>query len=597
MTDTTRNPTMADVVSYISEADSIAESYKLRVLAALRRCKRLAQYQPAPLELIPADLPSFEKKWGEGRVTKIPHGFKTAAHFRTWRSEVRAALAKYHGAAQTTSRAPTPADDWSTLTADLQANAGVADVQLIGVKQVAQRARLSNVMPMDVTHAWLMNQYTTIDTPSKRRSFKLGWELIEKYRNTTSVTLPDLIPFPTMRLTRDVATRVAYPAKLEAELANLIGRLLNGKQGGHRKKHRRTITENTAGLYRQGVSYIYTAAVAIGHIHPDADIGLGELADVGLIEAIIETELDGGHAWQQLAPRTLNSYLTTSKAVFKHAGYDVSQISALIKDFEAFKDAYVMSEARRQWCKDFLHDRHRQRAFFYLPDTCFKRAKPMIERYNDLNPTRKKQAIAWAVAAAASAILTSLPLRAGSLISLEFSGNASTINIRAKGKDVRLTISGSIIKNRHNFEDAILIPKPGGDPKEILTWYIDNVRPLILSGGISDNLRNPDLLFCGIQYGRMKNIWCDATLAAGVDMVPHQVRHAIATVMANEDDADFSLIAALLGISEATVRKNYVFIDQAKKHQRGQNELARIQKNILSKTIPNVNPKPLEGKA
>lgn len=312
---------------------------------------------------------------------------------------------------------------------------------------------------------------------------------------------------------------------------------------------------------------------------------------------MIEAELDGTQPWQQLTSRTLNGYLAGAKAFFKHAGHDVSLISKLTKEFEAFDDAYEMSEPRRQWCKDFLHNRHRQRAFFFLPDTCFKRAKPLIASYHELNPTKQKQAIAWAIAAGAAAILTSLPLRIRSLISLEMAGITSTVNVRARGRDVPVNIAGSIVKNRHVFDDASLTPKPGGNPKEILTWYVDKVRPLILAQGISDNLRNPDLLFCGVGYDRMKDIWCNATLAAGVDMIPHEVRHAIATVMANEDDADFSLIAALLGISEATVRKNYVFIDQAKKHQKGQQELARIQKNILSKKVSDLTLKPLLGEA
>lgn len=591
-----QNATMADVAEYITEAENISGTYRLRLLAAVRRCKRLLQYKQAPLDLIPADLVAFDKLWGTGRVTQIPNGFKTAAHLLTWRSEARSALTKFLGGDQATEKVIDPEDDWTELKRDLEANSGIADVQLIGVEQIAQRARSSGTLPKDVTPEWLKEHYKSFEATSKRRSFKLGWELIEKNRaSVTSIPLPGLLPFPPLRLDRNVAARLPLPPTLAAEMAAVTTRLLKGKSGGHRGKHRKTVKGNTVALYCRSISYLHTAGVALETFGSDEDIGLLDLANPDLFEEVIEAELDGTMPWKKLTARTLNGYMAGAKAVIKHAGHDVVAVGKLVKEFKAFSDAYEMSEARRQWCKDFLHDRHRQRAFFWLPTTCHTRAKPMIANYHDLNPTKQKQAIAWAIAAAAAAILTSLPLRVRSLISLEIAGETSTVNVRGKGRNVPVNIAGSIVKNRHVFDDASLTPKPGGSPKDILTWFADEVRPLILHGGISNRLRNSDLLFCGIGYERMRTIWCDATLAAGVDMTPHQVRHAIATVMANEDDADYSLIAALLGITEATVRKNYVFIDKAKKHEKGQSELARIQNNILSKKLPELMRKPVVG--
>ena len=53
--------------------------------------------------------------------------------------------------------------------------------------------------------------------------------------------------------------------------------------------------------------------------------------------------------------------------------------------------------------------------------------------------------------------------------------------------------------------------------------------------------------------------------------------------MANQKNADYSIIAALLGDTEATVRKNYVFVDQARLHAEGQELLAQIQGHLLMK--------------
>ena len=586
---------IADVVEHVLLTEDFTASYKPRVLAALRKFRRMTQYGQQPLELIAADLEAFDRLWGRGKVTTIPSGFKTVDQFSTWRSEARSGLKSFSAqGSEPPDVLQKPVDDWTTLRVNLT-DVDVAEVQLIGVDMVINGARQVMWQPCDVTQVWLLKQYLTFDSASKRRAFKLGWELIQKHQNAIDVELPQGLPFAPMRKPREQAVRSEMPPKLQEDLTKVSLLFAEGVAGGHRRKHRKQVKENTITFYLRGITYLHTACVTLGHFGPDENVGLSDMANESLIERIIEAELDGAFPWEKIAPSTLYAYVCSCKLAFRRLGLKVEWMNGLLKDFTVFENIKLMSSSRRAWCAEFMQNKSRQRAFFMLPQTLFNRAKPQIAAYRNLNETKKKQALCWAISAAAAAILTSIPLRISTLLALDLGGDVSTVDVRGKGKDVMLTVAGSIVKNDYAFTGVNLTPKLGGNPKEILTWFMDCVRPLILKDGISERLCRPDQLFCGINDERMRRIWVDATLYAGVDMTPHMVRHALATIMANESDPDISLIAALLGDTEATVRKNYIFVEQGRKHLRGQEELSRIQKNILGKAISNADPRTLVG--
>lgn len=586
MNESSPPPSLADVLKFVMASEKYKESYKRRISAAIGKCARLKQYNQQPLDQIPANLALFDLMWGQGKCETIHAGFKTVGQFKIWRSEFRTGLTCFFGEnTQAIDQVVVPNDTWSAIHQTLK-DIGVLDVQLIGVEMVARCARTAGIASFDVTYEWLQEQYLLHTTASKRRAFKLGWELIQLHQAEIEVPLPLGMPFTRLSKERGNAKRVPLPPRLKSDLESISICFGAGIAGGHRRKHRKQVKANTTVTYLSGLTYLYSTGVALGHFQSDQNVGLEDMADPEFIERVIETELDGDFPWERLEASTLYGYMSSCKLAFKRAGLDVGEFNTLINDFKAFENIKLMSPRRRVWCREFLQNKQRQVAFFKLPQTCFDQARFVLSKYQSLSKPQKKQAVAWAVAAAAAAILTSVPLRISTLLALDLGSANSTVNVREKGKDVRLDVSGAIVKNKYTYDGIGLTPKPGGNPKEILSWFINEVRPLILKEGIVNHLRNPDLLFCGINDERMRRIWVDATLLAGVDMTPHMVRHAIATIMANEPDADISLIAALLGDTEATVRKNYIFVEQSRKHQRGQEELVRIQKNALGRSVP-----------
>ncbi|MBI1492695.1 site-specific integrase [Halocynthiibacter styelae] len=258
-------------------------------------------------------------------------------------------------------------------------------------------------------------------------------------------------------------------------------------------------------------------------------------------------------------------------------------MTELIGEYSAFESVKSMAPARRSWCEEFLHDHHKKAAFLSLPNRLFQEAQDAMKAYETGSCHQKRAAIALGLAACASAIWTSLPLRISTLLNLSYGGPEADVQIHGARRGLLLTTPPDIVKNGYSHRYITLTPKQGGDPRKIVEWFVQTVRPHLLERHITPHQRRDDLLFGGVSYARLSSIWRQVTLEAGVPMTPHQVRHALATLMANQKEVDYSIIAALLGDTEATVRKNYVFVDQARLHTEGQKMLAQIQGHLLMK--------------
>lgn len=262
---------------------------------------------------------------------------------------------------------------------------------------------------------------------------------------------------------------------------------------------------------------------------------------------------------------------------------DVTELRDVIRDFAEFENVKAMSRARRNWCEKFLNDPLKQAAFLSLPNALYREARKAMAAYDAGSAHDRASAIALGVAACAAAIWTSLPLRISTLLRLTFGGAKADVQVQDRRTGLVLTIPPDIVKNGYTHPYLTLTAKRGGDPREIVEWFTREVRPRLLQDHVAAHLRRPTLLFGGVSYSRLSSIWRNVSLGAGVPMTPHQVRHALATLMANEPGADYSIIAALLGDTEATIRRNYVFVDQARHHREGQMLLAKLQRNVLLK--------------
>lgn len=570
---------MAQVIRWIETELPFTPAFGKKVMGSVRKMVRLPHYG-VPLDQIPADLKAFDETWGRGPVRGLPAGFKSKGAFSDWRSQVRSALTK--------ALEVTPAvreiqveDEWSQLTDDLRLG-GLPDKKLISVSVLADAARKATLMPVMVSRQWLQDLVDTSDTAGRRRAFQAAVKLIGKYQNMTSIAVSPVFNMD-IHKTRTHCMRAALPSSLASELESWLAERMIGEQVGHHLKRKNACSPERAKAMISGVTYVYTAMLEAELIQPGDACTTDDLKKPELLEEVIILELTGKYPWRKLDPTSLYEYLSNWKLFVKGCQHDPAPLSELIGQFEAFENIKSMSPARRAWCEDFLHDYHKKAALLSLPGRLFQEAQTAMKGYETGSDYQKKSAISLGIAACAAAIWTSLPLRISTLLNLSYGGSEADVQIHGARNGLVLTTPPEIVKNGYSHRYITLTPKQGGDPRKIVEWFVRTVRPHLLDEHIAPHKRRNDLLFGGINYARLSGIWRQATLEAGVPMTPHQVRHALATLMANQKNVDYSIIAALLGDTEATVRKNYVFVDQARLHAEGQQLLAQIQGHLLMK--------------
>lgn len=570
--------TIADVIRWIETEDVFTPAFRKKVLGSLRKMKKLPQYD-RPLDQIEVDLAEFDKVWGRGAVRTLPRGFKSKPQFSDWRSQARSALTRFLDLPKCVVTAG-PEDDWSQVLSDLEA-AGVHEKRLISVMVLAKTARKASITPAAVSRTWLQEIFDAVDTPGQYDSLKAARALIQRNREVITTSISPDFAIPIKKSTTHCA-RLDLTPQFADEVAVWREKFIRGIRKGHRGKKRKSAhSPQRADQVLRGVTYVYTAMVTAGLLDPGRDPSVSDMLDPDALNELIERELTGEFPWRKLEVTTLFEYLNNYKLFTRGCGHSAEALAEVIGDFSEFENVKAMSTARRDWSETFMLDTQKQAAFFGLPKSLFGRAKKAMLSYETGSQYDKDTAIALGIAACAAAIWTSLPLRISTLLRLTHGGEKSDVQIHGNRHGLVVTTPPDIVKNGYSHRYITLTSKPGGNPREIVGWFVREVRPLLLKHHIVSHLRDPDLLFGGVSYARLSSIWRSATLEAGVPMTPHQVRHAIATVMANQPGADYSIIAALLGDTEATIQKNYAVIDQAKKSAEGQHLLAQIHGNLL----------------
>jgi hypothetical protein len=574
--------TFEDVRNFILTEDCHAASYKRKLVG---RLSSYARKSNRTLAAIPADLDLFEKEFGKGRSELIPTGYKTKRQANTAASEIRSALKAYLASRLVNDDETQQAenDDWDTVLASL-VSIGVQKQPLIGVRALIKACRDAGRQPHAVTHNFLMDIIRRSVTAGAYQAIQNGWALIELHADEISkrVVLPQEMPLPSLAKTRNVCQRLPLPPKLHRQWLTWIELKRSPRHVGVVDRSQQPgVKERTLKSYFEGLTYYYTCLITMGYLGAGDDPDLFDIIDLGIVEEIIFTELSGGFPWDNLGATTLHGNVTRLLSIATELGLNCDDIRKKVADYKDFKNVRKMSPRRRVWCQQLMADHSRVVAFYTLPAATFKTASALMSDYDSLSLNERQRAIKASIAACAFAIMLSLPFRIGTMIQLKHSGSQADVFAFQDKSDLIVNTTAEMVKNGYTHERVYLTPKAGGNPKQIVKWFIEKVHPLLVEDHIDKGLRNPELLFAGIGEHRLRKAIVDHAVDHGIDLTPHLLRHGIATLLANEARADYPLIAALLGDTVDTVIRNYAFVDQAKLHVAGQDKLAASQQNAL----------------
>jgi hypothetical protein len=302
-------------------------------------------------------------------------------------------------------------------------------------------------------------------------------------------------------------------------------------------------------------------------------------ATMGHILAAFEAEVAGDYYWKPLAKTTVRKNLQGTFRFLRRFNSDLKN-----EQKEFFHGAYFenwdkMTPDNQAFCKRLVKSDYRKAKFFSLARLFHEKAAPMIASYDDLPHNQKAQAANWALAAAAAAVLTFLPVRADTAIQLTMEGPNAHVTLPPASKLVTFALPRTIIKNKKPIP-ADISRRGKVDPRAILEWWLKTARPVLM-----DRLQNPDptLLLGGAGYARLNKAWRFATASVDFYMNLHQVRHAIASILWNEPGADINVIASLLGDHPETVARVYAFLDVAAQVQRGMDGMAAVNAELERK--------------
>lgn len=555
-------PSMADMLAALSENGlGYKLDYVQRLARDVQRALRLGYAPNIGLEDIPATLSEIERVYGKNKANFCPikpqHGDTSIRLIRLLRGVVKRYHAQDFG--------PRKADDWTHLIKLFRDHitSGALEKHIdstISLETLARLARLDGRKPTTIDNDWIQHLHAITDHEGQRRAIRAAADLLEMAKN-----LPDLFPAellysgnrkPFPRREKTVPRQPKIPPKLAKSMAGFKNaRSANQKKGFQQRESGRTTSEAALAEDRRGAHWYICALRELDILLEDDDPTADDIACDEMIFAAVEAEINGEFSWKPLEASTLRNRIYAVLRWLRRYNPALKGLMEKIRQQNDFFDGLeAMSEARQDWCSNFITNPTWQVEFFNMPVTFQRAAQEKLRRYETLNVNERAEAMDYAIAAVMAAILTSLPLRIGNLLHLRIDGCGPHVQVNQEGL-LHIHLPEKWVKNRTPIDQAITT-KPPIDPAEILRWWLDGPRKLLLARHIDNP--DPTALFCGLNYARLSRAWTRTSSQIGLAMTPHLVRHAIATFLVHRNPDKIRLVQALLRVSEQTMLRNYV---------------------------------------
>ncbi|WP_156477522.1 hypothetical protein [Falsihalocynthiibacter arcticus] len=511
-----------------------------------------------------------------------PEGFKSFKQFSAWHSNVKSLMDHVSGKRRERDLLLNIEDDWSLLLEALSAQinparkgTGIQHPDFVAVTVLRNFAREHNRQPHQLT-AGLIHSWMQTATASQRSAMRNATKIINKLLDLDHDLPAGLLPGAIEEIPMVTKQRIspALPPKLKQAISDMEADLRQGVPYGGllKNKLRDPCSEGTVKAARNVANWFYSCMVELDFLSLDEDPDPKEFATLGHILAAFESEVAGGYYWKPLEKTTVRKNLEGTFRFLRRFNPELK-----LEQTEFFQATYFqnwdgMTANNQAFCKRLLKSDVRKAKFFSLARLFHEKAAPMIADYDMLPHNQKAQAAHWALAAAAAAVLTFLPVRADTVIQLTVEGPDAHVRLPERTKLVSFALPRDIIKNNKPLT-AEIARRGAVDPRAILEWWLKAARPVVM-GRLQNS--DPTLLLGGAGYSRLNVAWRFATASVDHYMNLHQVRHAIASILWNEPGSDINVIAALLGDHPETVARTYAFLDVAAQVQRGMDGMTSV---------------------
>lgn len=565
---------------------------KTRYAKAIDRLSRIAHNTPlSEIEATEATLELVLPRSSKWKANPYPSEFKTDNAYKDYRRKVQAA---FRGA--TSWSAPTAARTsehhaWAELLWLLSRNltpyGKIDSRRMISFRLLAERCRCLAINPLDLATEEAILRLDKDQVNTRRRN-TLG-RALKFFRDYVQVVpgLASHLPNEPV-LTLDFARKMRndIPSHLDAELASWID---EAAAEGYDETSERYIAEwspATRERYRAAVRHFLTTLKRLG-VATESAKSIVDLASPANLDRWIDTVTDEKSTPGGLCARSLSQYASDVHVLLGRVGHDVRAIKRTIKGSRKLRkgraETHKMAEGVREFCERLIKEPRAEKIFASQASLYREGALAVIRKaggeIEDLNDDQRADFIRRGTMAAFAAIqLHGAPERKGVCLRLKIRGNDRNIFPPSRGRKLwsfqiaaELTKAG---KERPNTE----IEKTGSD---ILTWYVEQVRPLLDPDGTSpwffpapkkvgESL--PPQTFDGWILGSSQEI--------GLRMTAHKFRSGQATRLLNIDWNNLPLAANLLCNTQTVCARNYAWIDTKRVHRDAMEQLRARDKEI-----------------
>jgi hypothetical protein len=529
---------------------------------------------------------------------------KTAArsekNFNAWVKRVGSAIKRARAAG--TPAAPRPVGivaDWDALISYAKSAQNVLDgngVRLLpGMSDVSLatlRARLGDVSPKDITDARAgaaMIAAPAGKRDSLRRSIRFLNKMIEK--RSAHPEIDHLLPtdpiggLPVLRdpalnwgpfsseflASRDAAIKATMAPEPRTRTSDRFGgRLgpaaLRGGPGGRRGR-KRGVTNKSVATKGHLAALSWLVRHAYGDVADAACIvDLRALLTVEAVERAAKVYAQRAKTSRVLKTANTTSSATTwlgSLATLARRGLGDEELAWEIEglkfseDLETFADR-EMSVSREAFIRMVDYDPVVARTIVLAAQTLHEAALRGLADWDRLGKNARIEVLHTLAAAAMFALQIGRPLRSRNLNDLTTGGSGPQINPPRSGEaDPFLVISKEHVKNRRHIENRI-------HPAywKIIDDWIRLGRGRYIEIHKNIGFHDSEYLFPG-KNGKLcrqtfNKIWNRAVGKLGVQgLVPHMMRHVVATLHLAVHPGDYAVVAALLCDTVRTVEKFY----------------------------------------
>lgn len=589
-----------------------SSSYFNTVRAALNRAPKVYKKPSNKIFACPDD---FNRRYADA-VDYVAMGFKSEDQLTTWKTAMGGCFERYQRwIANQPVRKSQYTDDWPQVLAfvkdrapDLSLATKRAWMPFIAFVAVA---RADSIAPGDINTAFVhrvCDRKSYEDRKQFLRAVNVWNALVES--DVAQATLCGLLPAAPAGLPKKRETRSGYtswmpteaPASLREDFASFVHdkRHLDGDDlddeplGEDSAETKLGFSDSSARAYGYAVGWVYRTLVRADLIDADDIDELSDLLTYNNIKSAArifqEARADEMSSLDPNASSLLSYVSKVTQIAIQYCNVPpaIEKKMIALRKHPAVRGTGVgkMSPARYRRVEAFSKDMAMQTRLLDAPEMLMRESQTRLRNWEKMSQHERMRALKLGTAAAAlTVLLHGKPLRERNLRELRvFCDDDPTLILPVDFKGVaRLDLPGEITKNGKPIAGDL-----DSEAMPILRFYYNTVREKLISEHpFGKNHARSDFLFNSprSEHATEKSVFAaligEGMAFCGLDMDTHEMRHAVAFFVLDEDPNAMEEAAELLDDSEATVRKFYAFFNKYKAHQSARAKLRAAKKKRL----------------